>query len=145
MLPHHLFNIFLEVFIVQICVQKEVIHNNYIFKKSHFRHVTSYELTHFKEMVQVSRCVTSTIQYESRKKYLLLVLNSNNGYLTYQFYWVFVEESKSEILSLLYNLFLHGSWGTDKSSKKNFREGIESNFQTFPWFETIAKPVLVLF
>ena len=120
----------------KICVQKEVIH----FKNSHFGHVTSYELTHFKEMVRVwktksllfclrydplivfrrqnhitfifiktmshvllvqlayriifqkikhfyffllfSRCVTSTNQCESRKKCLLLVLNSNNyGYL----------------------------------------------------------------
>ena len=34
----------------KICVQKEVIHN---FKKSHFGHVTSYELTHFKKMVRV--------------------------------------------------------------------------------------------
>ena len=33
-----------------------------------------------------SRCITSTNQCESRKKYLLLVLNSNNGYLMYQFY-----------------------------------------------------------
>ena len=65
-----------------------------------------------------SGCITSTNQCESRKKYLLLVLNSNNGYLMYQFYWVVVEESKSEILSLLHNLFVHRSWGTDKSSKK---------------------------
>ena len=34
----------------KICVQKEVIHN---FKKSHFGHVTSYELTCFKKMVRV--------------------------------------------------------------------------------------------
>ena len=34
----------------KICVQKEVIHN---FWKSHFGHVTSYELTNFKKMVRV--------------------------------------------------------------------------------------------
>ena len=42
-------NIFLEVK-CEICVQKEVSYN---FKKSHFGHVTSYELTCFKKMVRV--------------------------------------------------------------------------------------------
>ena len=34
----------------KICVQREVIHN---FKKSHFGHVTIYEIIHFKKMVRV--------------------------------------------------------------------------------------------
>ena len=38
-------------FSYKICVQKEVIHN--FKKKSHFGHVTSYELIHFKKMVRV--------------------------------------------------------------------------------------------
>ena len=46
---HIIFSTFSLKFKCKICVQKEVIHN---FKKSHFGHVTSYELTHFKKMVQ---------------------------------------------------------------------------------------------
>ena len=47
---HITFSTFSLKFKCKICAQKEVINN---FKKSHFRHVTSYKLTHFKKMVWV--------------------------------------------------------------------------------------------
>ena len=47
---HIIFSTFSLKFKCKICVQKEVSHN---LKKSHFGHVTSYELTHFKKMVRV--------------------------------------------------------------------------------------------
>ena len=47
---HIIFSTFSLKFKCKICVQKEVSHN---FKKSHFGHVTSYELTHFKKMLRV--------------------------------------------------------------------------------------------
>ena len=43
---HIIFSTFSLKFKCKICVQKEVINN---FKKSHFGHVTSFELTHFKK------------------------------------------------------------------------------------------------
>ena len=45
-----IFSTFSLKFKCKICVQKEVIHN---FKKSHFGHVTSYEISYFKKMVRV--------------------------------------------------------------------------------------------
>ena len=47
---HITFSTFSLKFKCKICAQKEVINN---LKKSHFRHVTSYKLTHFKKMVWV--------------------------------------------------------------------------------------------
>ena len=47
---HIIFSTFSLKFECKICVQREVIHN---FKKSHFGHVTIYELIHFKKMVRV--------------------------------------------------------------------------------------------
>ena len=48
--PSLTFSAFSLKFMCKICVQKGVIHN---VLKSHSGHVTSYELTHFKKMVQV--------------------------------------------------------------------------------------------
>ena len=45
-----MFSTFSLKFKYKISVQEEVIHN---FKKSHFGHVTSYELTHLKKMVRM--------------------------------------------------------------------------------------------
>ena len=47
---HVIFSTFSLNFKCKICVQEEVIHN---FKKSHFDHVTIYELRYFKKMVRV--------------------------------------------------------------------------------------------
>ena len=47
---HFVFSTFSLKFKCKICVQKGVIHN---FKNRILVHVTSYELTHFKKMVQV--------------------------------------------------------------------------------------------
>ena len=51
MLPHYLFNNSLK-FKCKISAQKEVIHS-FFKKKSHFGHVPSYGLTHFKKMARV--------------------------------------------------------------------------------------------
>ena len=64
------FSPFFLKFKCKIFVQKELIHN---FKKSHFGHVTSYELTHFKKMVRVC------LRYE-----LLIVFRRQND-LTFIF------------------------------------------------------------
>ena len=47
---HIIFSTFSLKFKCKVCVQREVIHN---FQKSHFGHVTIYELIYFKKMVRV--------------------------------------------------------------------------------------------
>ena len=57
----------------KICVQKDVMPD---FKKSHFGHVTSYELTHFKKMVRVWK--TKSLWFCSRYDPLIVLRRQNH-------------------------------------------------------------------
>ena len=76
MLPHYLFNNSLK-FKCKISAQKEVIHSLKK-KKSHFGHVPSYGLTHFKKMARVWKTKSLLILFKIWPTNRFLKANSYN-------------------------------------------------------------------
>ena len=93
---HVIFSTFSLKFKCKICVQKEVSHN---FKKWHFGHMTSYELTHFKKMVRVwkTKSLLFCLGYDP------LIVFGRQNHITF----IFIKTMSHDLLvQMAYNWFI---------------------------------------